>query len=600
MEKIIHEIIDRVLRAHRLDTSLFLIVYYETEGDKREFLEKFNKKVSAKGLNARVFDPVRQPEHGAGKLLPQLAAAAGAKELCLLQDIPRNMESFRLDDVFLGYLNLQRDNIFNVPIRLILFLQKGDAEQFMEVAGDLWDFRHHTYWVEGKIVPQGTELWQNLEHLTAKMPLPKVDRLDVKKHLRVIRLLVNKTTDLRDKAGLMLDLTEWLLRRNAASSAVEAAREGLAYITSDDSELRARLESQLGDALIDELKPEEALEHYQESIAIYRKIGYRQKEANILADIATIHKMNRNFKESRKSYEESLGILEDINDKYGQAEIYHNLGIVTLEEGDYQRAEKNYFKALSIRQELEDYHSQANTYHQLGILAQGKRDYVLARKYYLESLNIYQEFKDRYNQASTYHQLGILAQLERDYNEAKRYYKEALKIKQQFNTKYSQVSTYNQLGMLAEKENNFIEAKDNYMEALIICQEFHDRHIQAVIYRHLGIVAEKERNFIDAKKNYKEALNICRELNDVHCQASTYNCFGMLARKEKDYAASLWYYANAIQIFSEHKKDYSLQITIKNLSRLMNEWDASEAIEKLDVYKETKKTLRQILKDRKK
>jgi hypothetical protein len=70
-----------------------------------------------------------------------------------------------------------------------------------------------------------------------------------------------------------------------------------------------------------------------------------------------------------------------------------------------------------------------------------------------------------------------------------------------------------------------------------------------------------------------------------------------LAEAENDYHSSLGYYAAALEIFHEFGDKYYLEITIKNLSRLLAQegWDASTAIDGLEAGEETRKALRILL-----
>jgi hypothetical protein len=68
--------------------------------------------------------------------------------------------------------------------------------------------------------------------------------------------------------------------------------------------------------------------------------------------------------------------------------------------------------------------------------------------------------------------------------------------------------------------------------------------------------------------------------------------------EEKDYASSLGYYTTTLEIFLQYNDEYSLNVTIRNLSLLMQEWDADEAIDALAVDDEIKELLKKISKNK--
>jgi tetratricopeptide (TPR) repeat protein len=179
-------------------------------------------------------------------------------------------------------------------------------------------------------------------------------------------------------------------------------------------------------------------------------------------------------------------------------------------------------------------------------------------------------------------------------------HKKALTLLQQAGMRQQTATAYHQLGMVAEEERDWKEAKRNYREALKIFQEFNDRYSQAGAYHQLGIVATEEGDLLEGKRNWQEALKICQEFNDRYGQARTYFGLGVVTQKEKDYTSSLGYYTTALEIFLQYKDEYSIETTIENLSLLMQEWDAAEAIEELAGEEEIKELLRKISRETKK
>ena len=151
------------------------------------------------------------------------------------------------------------------------------------------------------------------------------------------------------------------------------------------------------------------------------------------------------------------------------------------------------------------------------------------------------------------------------------------------------------LGTNYQKIKNFSGARENYKKALTLLNQAGMRQQTSTAYHQLGWVAQEERDWEEAKRNYLEALKIFQEFNDRYSQAGTFHQLGMVAEEEKDYAASLEYYALALEIYHQYNDEYRLKITIENLSELMEEWDAAEAIERLEKEEETKNALRTIL-----
>lgn len=264
------QIIDQSTLSIKSNRSLFIIVYYHHENDKLRFIHRLKLTAKACNLSTRSFDPWHRAQHGPGKLYSLISSTSKDKILCLVNDLPRTDDNSRLDSTFLEYMNIHRDEIAREHIRFVLFIHNGDAKQFITSAGDLWDFRHRTYWLETRQEIKTTLLQEN--HIKMSAP-PTVDDSaleEIKSHIKNVHTLIQETESGEDRAALLLDLSQWLIRRNAFHAATEAAREGIGLLNDDISNLRADLEYSLRDAFEKSSNISEAHNHLNLSIFQYK------------------------------------------------------------------------------------------------------------------------------------------------------------------------------------------------------------------------------------------------------------------------------------------------------------------------------------------
>lgn len=127
---------------------LFILVYYRHEADKIALIRVLQRLLDEEDVTARTFDPVRFSDHGTGKLYTKMAAASKEGSLCLIAGLPLDDDAIRPDHEFLRYLNIHRDRIAQDCIRMVLFLRESHSQDFIDAAGDLWDFRNAILWVE--------------------------------------------------------------------------------------------------------------------------------------------------------------------------------------------------------------------------------------------------------------------------------------------------------------------------------------------------------------------------------------------------------------------------------------------------------------------
>ncbi len=352
---------ERTAAACAAGRPLFFIVHYEHETIKLSFLAALRKALAAQEIYTQTFDPAHRPEHGVGRLYPLMAQSAGPRAVALIEGLLRNTDTNSLDTTFLEYLNLHRDLIVKKHLRLILFMHTADAGDFISGAGDLWDFRHHTYWLEGRPAEPAMTSWTSPDFTSGLDRLPETGRTEVENHLRQVQELVEKTNDPEAKGQLLLDLSQWLFRRHLYSPAAEVASEGLDLPMPVNSDLFGDLEFYLAYALRKSHHLGDALTHYQRALAIRREIGDRAGEGTTLNNISQIYKAWGRYEEALKTLEESLAIRREIGDRAGEGTTLNNIASLYHAWGRYEEALKTLEESLAISREIGDRAGEAIT-----------------------------------------------------------------------------------------------------------------------------------------------------------------------------------------------------------------------------------------------
>ncbi len=273
--------------AIKADLPLFLLIHYEHEADKLSFLDTLRATLGEAGLPSRTYDPAHHPEHGTGKLYGALAEH-GAETLNLVTALPREESGSRSQGAFLDYLNLHRDRMAERRLRWVLFLHSAEAEALITRAGDLWDFRHHTYWLTHRRMA-GKSVWQELPAKIDQLALPESGQQEIREHIAQVRKLAQQSAKPEDQAALLLNLSQWLRRRRAQKLAADVAFEGIGLLPGQPGKLLADLEHALGFALQLSSQLPEALAHYHLSLDIRKEIGDRAGEGVTSRNLALEH-----------------------------------------------------------------------------------------------------------------------------------------------------------------------------------------------------------------------------------------------------------------------------------------------------------------------
>ena len=475
MADLVNQVLDRLERSGNMKAPLFLIIHYEHETAKLEFIGKLRRELAKKDCKTASFDPAHRPEHRQGKLIPLLTGAAGKNCPALLSTLPRLEGSGRLDPVFLDYLNVQRDNLFKKPLRLLLFIHSADAEQFIHAAGDLWDFRHHTFWLERKRQPEGKAFWQTLEDLSLRLQLPKESREEIESHVRSVKKLVDKTGDKKEKAGLLLDLSRWLNRRYAYALTIETALEGLGFITGERTKLAADLEHELGYALDSSANLPEALEHYLESLEILREIGDRAGEGVTLNNISQIYDSWGRYQEALDTLKQSLEIRREIGDRAGEGVTLNNISQIYKAWGRYEEALETLKQSLEILREIGDRAGEGVTLNNISQIYDSWERYDEALETLKQSLEIRREIGDRAGEGATLNNIAGIYHSWGRYEEALETLKQSLEIRREIGDRAGEGATLNNIAGIYHSWGRYEEALETLKQSLEIRREIGDR-----------------------------------------------------------------------------------------------------------------------------
>jgi tetratricopeptide (TPR) repeat protein len=551
-ETIAKEIAGEAAHAIEAGRPLFLIVYYEHEAVKVAFQGKLRQALGILGVTPQTFDPAGRPEHGTGRLYDLLSAASESKCLSLITGLPRS-DAGELDNSFLEYLNLHRDLIPKKNLRFVLFLHAADAETLISVAGDLWDFRHHTYWLEGRPEAEQLSVWDFPERASSIPRLSKEDVSAVNKHLENVHALIEQTAGAEEKAALFLDLCNWLDRRNLPSFAADAAFEGIDVLPRESASLRNVLELALANALQNDNQLAEALHHYQKALIMSREIGDRAGEGTTLNNISQIYRAWGRNDEALKTLEECLAIYREIGDRAGEGTTLNNISQVYDAWGRYDEALKALEESLAIRREIGDRAGEGVTLNNISAIYRVWGRYDEALKTLEESLAIRREIGDRAGEGATLNNISQIYHVWGRLDEALKTLEESLAIRREIGDRAGEGATLNNISQIYHAWGRYDEALKTLEVSLAISREIGGRAGEGNTLNNISLVHDAWGRHDEALKTLEESLAIRREIGDRFGEAVT--CWNIAKEYQRrcDFLKAAEYARQTVAIDEETK-----------------------------------------------
>lgn len=92
----------------------------------------------------------------------------------------------------------------------------------------------------------------------------------------------------------------------------------------------------------------EAIAYYLKAIPLYEEADYKKGQANVYSSMATIFRLQKDYKQSKDYYLRALDIYEKLNNQKGIANTLYKLGNWHFFQKDYEKAIKYYDRSLEI------------------------------------------------------------------------------------------------------------------------------------------------------------------------------------------------------------------------------------------------------------
>lgn len=140
---------------------------------------------------------------------------------------------------------------------------------------------------------------------------------------------------------------------------------------------------------------DEALDYYEQSLAIQQEMGDRPGEGNSLNNIGFLYDRLGQYETALDYYEQSLAIRQAIGDRQGEGGVFNNIGSIHHALGQYATALGYYEQALAIFQETGDRAGEATALSNLGTNFWGSGNAAEAEAYLFRAIEMLEALRAR-------------------------------------------------------------------------------------------------------------------------------------------------------------------------------------------------------------
>ena len=299
-------------------------------------------------------------------------------------------------------------------------------------------------------------------------------------------------------------------------------------------------------------KPQDALQSFQQSLEIKRRLGLKKGIADSLEMIGQMEAALGKNDAALKDFNEALQLRRDIGDKSGTGDVLNDIARFYNDHSQFDQALTLLKQALQIQMDAGNENSEALALSNIGNTYLLKGDYEDARTYFSQALSIREKLNVPTDIADTVHNLGETSTRLGQYDKAVEQYLRALDLRRTANDKRGAAIESASLGVLFGYQGRFGAALSSEQDALKTLRDIKETgQWLAEVLIDYGRAQAQIGQSEEARKSLNEALAIARDTKDEIQVAQALNDEGDSFFYQGDYKSAEPMYRRALQSASK-------------------------------------------------
>jgi DNA-binding SARP family transcriptional activator/tetratricopeptide (TPR) repeat protein len=293
---------------------------------------------------------------------------------------------------------------------------------------------------------------------------------------------------------------------------------------------------------------QQAAEHHQQALTLFREIGDRSGEADALGNLGLAYWNQGHFQQAVEHQQQALILAREIGDRYGEASALTSLGFVYRRQGYYPQAAEHHQQGLTLFREIGEKTGEAFTLASLGLVHCRVGRYEQAAEHHQQSLALFREIGDRAGEAYALGSLGLVYCQQGRYQQAAEHHQQSLILAREIGDRASEAYALDDLGAVYQRQGHHQLAAEHHQQALTRCREIGERPGEAKALNGVGETHHATGHLEQARSQHTAALTLASQIGDRYEQARAHNGLAHThhATGELDQAHHHWSHALAL------------------------------------------------------
>lgn len=272
----------------------------------------------------------------------------------------------------------------------------------------------------------------------------------------------------------------------------------------------------------------DAIIYYQDSINLNAKDDYFK--AHAFKNIGYIKSHEGNWNVALENFNESLRILKRLKEREGMADVYRGIGKIHWGRHELDKAEECYRKSERYAKATKNDLDLARAYIEFGNLYRSKGEHDNSLKYYNKGLEIFEKIGDLYGIAAALNNLGGIYYLKENWDRAIECFEGCIRSAvKSGNIRLRAMGLLN-LGGVLTKVGDYDKAIECYENALSIFSRLEEKPRIAAVHIDYGTLLAKRKEWKKAKEHFETSIKILKELSIPEYMARAFYHYGMMLK----------------------------------------------------------------------
>lgn len=258
---------------------------------------------------------------------------------------------------------------------------------------------------------------------------------------------------------------------------------------------------------------EDALNHWSESLDIYREIGDRRSEGCVLYKMGVVHSRRGQRREATRCSEQALRIDKEVDNRIGEAHLY-TTPFFYSRIGQYEMAINLYEQALSVVREIGDRNQERRTLSFIAWNYHLLRQYEKALEYLKQALGIAREIEHRRGEAISLSDMALMYANIEQYERAIDCYELAFYINKETGHEFGILDDLIGLGNVYNTLGQFSKALTYFQDGLDLAQNIRSLDFIWKAQWCIGTVLEKLHEDDEALEYYRQSIRTIESIRN--------------------------------------------------------------------------------------